>query len=95
MKLNKAIASMKRPRPAQPPSGSACTVPNVGVTISRSNNNVRIRDLDQVYEDILVQGDEMAEFMSALKNATTTMPTVPIKDALVIVTAPFVGNKWS
>lgn len=70
-------------------------IPNVGVVISHTRQQVRIRDLDQVYEDILVQGEEMEKFMSALKEASAMMPDLPVKDALVVVTAPFVGGKWS
>lgn len=70
-------------------------IPNVGVVISHTRQQVLIRDLNHVYEDILVQGDEMDKFLSALKHATAMMPDVPVKDALVVVTAPFVGGKWS
>lgn len=95
MKQLKALPLAGHALPARQPCSSAISIPNVGVTISHSNRNVRIRDLNHVYEDILVQGDDMDKFLSALKHATVMMPDLPVKDALVVVTAPFVGNKWS
>lgn len=82
-------------RPLAQPRGIGCSIPNVGVTISKANRHVVIRDRDQVYEDILMQGEDMDKFLQELKHATQNMPNASIKDALVIVTAPYVGNKWS
>lgn len=75
--------------------GNGCSIPNVGVKISKSNRQVRIQDRDCVYEDILMQGEDMNKFLQELKDATRAMPDLPIKDALVVVTATYVAENWS
>lgn len=77
------------------PAASAMPIPNVGVTISKANRNVRIYDRDRVFQDILMQGEDMNNFLTELKSAQAMMPDLPIKDALVVVTAPFIAGKWS
>lgn len=65
--------------------------PNVGVRFSKAKNNVCIVDRDQVFEDILMQGEDMAHFLSELKQ----MADLPIGDAIAAAAAPFIASKWS
>lgn len=81
--------------PALSSSSKACLIPNIGVRISKANRQVRIQDLDRVYDDILMQGDDVSKFLEELKQATRAMPDVPIKDALVILTSTYVAENWS
>ena len=71
------------------------SIPKVGVVISHTHQRVRIRDLDHIHKDVLIQGDEMRKFQDDLREACKIMPNIPIGDALYIVTAPFIAGRWS
>lgn len=69
-------------------------IPNVGVKISKANQSVLIQDRDRVHQDIVMQGKEMQQFIQELKDVSRAMPDVSIRDALAVVTAPYVAGKW-
>lgn len=81
--------------PAPTCGGQQIPIPKVGVVISHTRKEVRIRDLDQVYQDVLIQGEDMQKFQDELRQATKMMPDVPIADALYVITAPFIAGRWS
>lgn len=80
--------------PISPAATYARPVSNVGVTISKANRRVLIQDRDRVYSDILVEGEEMSQFLDELKTATRDMPNVPIGQALAAISAPYFVEKW-
>lgn len=90
----KEIISAKPALPAPRTTTHTHSIPNVGVKISKANNSVLIQDRDRVYDDILMQGEEMQQFLQELKSASRVMPDLPIRDALVVVTAPYIAGKW-
>lgn len=67
---------------------------NVGVCVSRTNRNVRIFDRNQVFEDILMQGEDMNQFLQELKQAHIDKRDLPIGDVIASIAAPFVASKW-
>lgn len=96
--MNNFKARMLVPSTAIPAPTNRCQqvpIPKVGVVISHARQEVRIRDLDCVYQDILIQGEDMQKFQDELRHATKMMPNVPIGDALFVVTAPFIAGRWS
>jgi hypothetical protein len=68
---------------------------SVSVVISRTKNNVRIRDMNKVYKDILVQGEAMNQFLNELKLAANLMSDKPIGETIALVSASYTSSNWS
>lgn len=71
-----------------PTATPACL--NVGMCASKTNRTVRILDRNKVFEDIFVQGEEMAQFLQELKQ----MSDLPIGEAIAVAAAPYIARKW-
>ena len=94
MKNFKEFVSAMPAPPAPRTTATTHSIPNVGVKISKVNSQVLIQDRDRVFDDILMQGEEMQQFLEELKLASRVMPDLSIRDALVVVTAPYIAGKW-
>lgn len=67
---------------------------NVSINISRTHKRVVIQDRNRQFDDVLMQGEEMAQFLSELKVFAKENPKALIQEALATAIEPYVAQKW-